>query len=154
MSSGIASTVVSGLLPLLGAGFGASATLMVQRSSARAARLRFAAESRLAHREELKSAIMDYFEAAQQLQGELDVRERGGTPADLKRLVEGVWLAEKRVEIICSDILREKMVAHATGLHNAVRDPVMYPDWWAHCSSLQRDLLAQAKADLLPTHEW
>ncbi|WP_157228829.1 hypothetical protein [Nocardia brevicatena] len=67
---------------------------------------------------------MDYFEAAQQPQGELDVRERGGTPADLKRLVEGVWPAEKRVEIICSDTLREKMIAHAKGLHNAVWIPV------------------------------
>ncbi|MEV0292154.1 hypothetical protein [Nocardia sp. NPDC050710] len=154
MSSGIASIVVSGLLPLFGAGFGASATLMVQRSSARAAKLKFAAESRLAHREELKSAIMNYFEAAQQVQGELDVRERGGAPADLKRLIESVWLAEKRVEIICSDTLRDKMVAHARGLHDAVRDAVTYPDWWAHCSLLQCELLAQTKADLARKHDW
>lgn len=154
MSSGVLTTFVTGLLPLLGAGFGASATLLVQRSTARTAKLKFLAESRLAHREELKSAIIDYFEATQQLQGELDVRERGGNPTDLKRLVESVWLAEKRVEIICSDALRDRMVAHARALHDAVRDPVAHPDWWAHCSALQRDLLAEAKAELVPKHEW
>lgn len=154
MVSGVLSTFVTGLLPLLGAGFGASATLLVQRSTARTAKLRFLAETRLAHREELKTAIIDYFEATQQLQGELDVRERGGTPADVKRLMENVWLAEKRVEIICSDALRDRMIAHARGLHDAVRDPVAYPDWWGHCSALQRDLLAEAKTELAPKHEW
>ncbi|WP_328396178.1 hypothetical protein [Nocardia sp. NBC_00416] len=154
MVSGVLSTVVTGLMPLLGAGFGASATLMVQRSSARAAKLKFLAESRLAHREEVKSAIIDYLESTQRLQGQLDVRERGGTPDDLKRLIESVWLAEKRVEIICSDALRDRVIAHARGLHDAVRDPVAHPDWWAHCSALQRDLLAEAKTELVPKHDW
>ncbi|MBF6302053.1 hypothetical protein IU459_31580 [Nocardia amamiensis] len=154
MSTGIVSTLVTGLLPLLGAGLGASATVMVQRSSARAAKLKFLAESRLARRDELKSAIIDYFEAAQRLQGELDTRERGGTPTDLKRLVESVWLAEKGVELVCSDALRDRVVAHARGLHDVVRDPVTYPDWWAHCSSLQCDLLTEAKSELIPKHNW
>ncbi|MEV6432267.1 hypothetical protein [Nocardia sp. NPDC051463] len=154
MSTGVVSTLVTGLLPLLGAGLGASATLMVQRSSARAAELKFRAESRLARREEVKSAIIDYFETTQRLQGELDIRERGGTPADLKPLIESVWLAEKRVEIICSDALRDRVVAHARGLHDAVRDPATFPDWWAHCSSLQCELMAEAKAELIPKHDW
>lgn len=154
MSSGVLSTFVTGLLPLLGAGFGASATLLVQRSTARTTKLKFLAETHLAHREELKSAIIDYFEAAQRLQGELDIRERGGNPTDLKRLMENVWLAEKRVEIICSDALRDRMVAHARGLHDAVRDAAAHPDWWAHCAELQRDLLTEAKAELVPKHEW
>lgn len=154
MSTGIVSTLVTGLLPLLGAGLGASATVMVQRSSARAAKLKFLAESRLARRDELKSALMDYFETAQRLQGELDTRERGGNPADLKPLIERVWLAEKRVELICSDALRDRVLAHARGLHDAVRDPVTYPDWWEHCSALQCDLLTEAKAELIPKHDW
>lgn len=154
MSTGIVSTLVTGLLPLLGAGLGASATVAVQRSSARAAKLKFLAESHLARRDELKSAIVDYLETAQRLQGELDVRERGEAPADLKRLIESVWLAEKRVELICSDALRDRVVAHARGLHDVVRDPVTYPDWWAHCSSLQSDLLAEVKAELVPKHDW
>ncbi|MGK8507935.1 hypothetical protein ACRS5S_07690 [Nocardia asiatica] len=154
MSTGIVSTLVTGLLPLLGAGLGASATVVVQRSSARAAKLKFLAESHLARRDELKSAIVDYLETAQRLQGELDARERGEAPADLKRLIESVWLAEKRVELICSDALRDRVVAHARGLHAVVRDPVTYPDWWAHCSSLQSDLLAEAKAELVPKHDW
>ncbi|MEV5833483.1 hypothetical protein [Nocardia sp. NPDC052112] len=154
MASGVVSMLVTGLMPLLGAGLGASTTLLVQRSSAREAKLKFVAESRLAHREELKSAILDYFEAAQRLQGELDVRERGGTPADVKRLIESVWLAEKRVEIICSDALRDCVVAHARGLHDAVRDAAAYPDWWAHCRSLQCDLLSQTKAELARDHDW
>lgn len=154
MSSGVVSTLVTSLLPLLGAGLGASATLLVQRSSARQSKLEFRAKSRLAHREELKSAILDYFETTQRLQGELDVRERGGTPDDLKRLIESVWLAEKRVEIICSDALRDRVVAHARGLHDVVRDPETHPDWWAHCRTLQYDLLAQVKIELAHNHEW
>ncbi|WP_062987344.1 hypothetical protein [Nocardia anaemiae] len=154
MSSGVVSTLVTGLMPLLGAALGASATLLVQRNSAREAKFKFLAESRLAHREELKSAILDYFETAQRLQGELDVRERGGTPDDMKRMIESVWLAEKRVEIICSDALRDSVVAHARGLHDAVRDPVTYPDWWDHCRLLQCDLIAQAKAELARKHDW
>ncbi|WP_280490470.1 hypothetical protein [Nocardia carnea] len=154
MSSGVVSTVVTGLMPLLGAGLGASATLLVQRNSARQTKSQFLAESRLAHRDELKSAILAYFEAAQRLQGELDVRERGGTPDDVKRLIESVWLAEKQVEIICSDALRDRMVAHARGLHDVVRGPATYPDWWAHCRPLQEDLLAQAKVELTRDHDW
>ncbi|MEV6337549.1 hypothetical protein AB0M12_22850 [Nocardia vinacea] len=154
MSAGVVSTLVTGLMPLLGAGLGASTTLLVQRSSAREAKLKFLAESRLSHREELKSAILDYFETAQRLQGELDVRERGGTPDDLKRMIESLWLAEKRVEIICSDALRDCVIAHTRGLHDAVRDPVDHPDWWAHCRSLQSDLIAQAKAELSRVHDW
>ncbi len=153
MSSGVISTLITGLMPLLGAGLGASTTLLVQRSSAREAKLRFEAENRLAHREELKSALLDYFENAQRLQGELDVRERGGTPDDLKRMIESVWLAEKRVEIICSDALRDCVVAHARGLHDAVRDAAAHPDWWAHCRSLQNDLISQAKAELARVHD-
>lgn len=154
MLSGVVSTVVTGLMPLLGAGLGASATLLVQRNSARQSKLRFLAESRLAHREELKSAIIAYLEAAQRLQGEFDVRERGGTSNDEKRLIEGVWLAEKQVEIICTDALRDRMIAHAQGLHDVVRDPMRFPDWWAHCRPLQEDLLAQAKIELARAHDW
>ncbi|MFE3195398.1 hypothetical protein ACFXHA_40795 [Nocardia sp. NPDC059240] len=154
MTAGVTTTLVTGLLPLFGAGLGASATLLVQRSSAREAKLRFRAESRLAHREELKSALLDYFETAQRLQRELDVRERGGTPQDLKRLIENVWLAEKRIEIICSEVLRDRVVAHARGLHDAVRDSVAHPDWWAHCQTLQCDLLSQAKVELARNHDW
>ncbi|MFE5286043.1 hypothetical protein ACFRAQ_13865 [Nocardia sp. NPDC056611] len=154
MSSGVITTLVTGLLPLLGAGLGASATLVVQRSSAREAKLRFRAESRLAHREELKSAILNYFETAQRLQGELDVRERGGTPEDLKRLIENVWLAEKRIEIICSDPLRDRVIAHARGLHHAVRSPAECPDWWVYCRPLQHDLLRLAQAELVRDHNW
>ncbi|WP_040789158.1 hypothetical protein [Nocardia paucivorans] len=154
MSSGVVSTLVTSLMPLLGAGLGASATLLVQRSSARQSKLEFLAKSRLAHREELKSAILAYFETTQRLQGELDARERGDTPDDLKRLIESVWLAEKRVEIICSDPLRDRVIAHARGLHDVVRDPVAHPDWWAHCRPLQHELLSQVKAELARDHEW
>jgi hypothetical protein len=154
MSPGVVSTLLTSLMPLLGAALGASATLLVQRSSARQSKLELLAESRLAHREELKSAILGYLETAQRLQSELDVRERGGVPEDLKRLIESVWLAEKRVEIICSDALRARIVAHAEGLHAAVRDPAAHPDWWAHCESLQAGLLAQAKVELVREHDW
>ncbi|QBS42851.1 hypothetical protein DMB37_24885 [Nocardia sp. CS682] len=116
--------------------------------------MRFRAESRLAHREEMKSAILDYFETAQRLQGELDARERGETPENLKPLIERVWLAEKRVEIICSDVLRDRVIAHARGLHDVVRDPATYPDWWAHCQLLQCELLSQAKMEIARDHDW
>ncbi|WP_157181982.1 hypothetical protein [Nocardia testacea] len=153
MTPSVVSTLLASLTPLLGAALGASATLLVQRSSARQSRVESLAESRLAHREELKSAILAYLETAQRLQSELDVRERDGVPEDLKRLIESVWLAEKRVEIICSDELRARIVAHAEGLHTVVRDPANHPDWWAHCESLQAELLAQAKVELMRDHE-
>ncbi|MGA6208634.1 hypothetical protein ACPESR_28150 [Nocardia testacea] len=153
MTPSVVSTLLASLTPLLGAALGASATLLVQRSSARQSRVESLAESRLAHREELKSAILAYLETAQRLQSELDVRERDGVPEDLKRLIESVWLAEKRVEIICSDALRDRIVAHAEGLHTVVRDPANHPDWWAHCQSLQAELLAQAKVELVRDHE-
>ncbi|WP_416565526.1 hypothetical protein [Nocardia testacea] len=153
MTPSVVSTLLASLTPLLGAALGASATLLVQRSSARQSRVESLAESRLAHREELKSAILAYLETAQRLQSELDVRERDGAPEDLKRLIESVWLAEKRVEIICSDALRARIVAHAEGLHTVVRDPANHPDWWAHCQSLQAELLAQAKVELVRDHE-
>lgn len=154
MTSALVSTLVTSLMPLLGAAVGASATILVQRNSARQSKSEFLAESRLAHREELKSALLAYFEAAQRLQAELDIRERGGTPDDPKRSVEGVWLAEKRIELLCSEELRSCVLAHAGALHDAVRDPAAHPDWWAHCGSLQHDLLAQAKRDLARDREW
>ena len=85
---------------------------------------------------------------------ELDARERGETPTNLKRLVEQLWLAEKAVEVICSDALRDQLIAHARSLHRVVRDAVMYPDWWACCALLQEALLAQIKVELHPNHDF
>ena len=92
-----------------------------------AEKVRYTAESRAAHRAELKSAVLNYFEHAQRLQGGLDARERGEPLPDLKRLIEDVWLAEKTVEIISSDALRDRIIEHARGLHRAVRDPGQLP---------------------------
>jgi hypothetical protein len=150
----IVTPLISGLIAFLGVGLGAVATLRVQRVTTEAARRRFAAESRAGMRAELKTAALNYLEHAQRLQRELDERERGGTFADLKALIEQLWLAEKGVEIICSDALRDRLIDHARGLHQVVRDPVGYPDWWAHCSHLQGQLLSQLKADLSPQHEF
>jgi hypothetical protein len=150
MSSGVASDLITGLLPLVGAALGASATVAVQRSTTRASRLQYAAEVQTARREEVKSAVINYFEQTQRLQGQLDARERGESPIELKVLIEKVWLAEKQVEIIASDALRDRLIAHARGLHQVVRDPRAFPDWWDHCSDLQSDLLAQIKRDLTP----
>lgn len=152
--SDIASPLISGLLALSGVGVGAWATMAVRRAATMADRERYIAESRAAHRAELKTAVLNYLEHAQQLQGELDVRERGQSPEDLKRLIEQLWLAEKGVEIICSDALRDRLVAHARGLHEVVRDAADYPDWWAHCADLQYALIAQIKLELEPHHDF
>ncbi|MET8797678.1 hypothetical protein ABZV91_14715 [Nocardia sp. NPDC004568] len=154
MTSAVLSTLVTGLTPLLGAALGASATLLVQRNSARHSEREFLAERQLAHREELKSAILTYLEAAQRLQTEFDIRERGGAPADPRRLIEDVWLAEKRVELICPDELRDRVLAHASALQDIVRDPGAYPDWWAYCAPAQHELLAQAKRSLIRDQGW
>ncbi|MGW5381433.1 hypothetical protein [Nocardia sp. NPDC003963] len=154
MTSAVVSTVVTSLMPLLGAAVGASATILVQRNSARQSKHEFVAESRLAHREELKSAVLAYFEAAQRLQTEFDIRERGGTPQDPRRSIEGVWLAEKRVELLCSEELRGRVLAHASALQDIVRDPVAHPDWWAYCEPAQHALLSQAKLDLARDRGW
>lgn len=130
------------------------ATVAVRRSTTRAEQERLAAESRAAHRAEVKSSALDYLAHAQRLQGELDVRERGESPTDLKRLVEQLWLAEKGVEVICSDALRDRIIAHARGLHQVVSDTATYPDWWAHCAHLQEALLAQIKVELRPGHDF
>jgi hypothetical protein len=150
MSSVIASDLVTGLLPLVGAALGASTTVAVQRSSTRASRRQYAAEVRAARRDEVKASVIHYFEQTQRLQGQLDARERGESAPNLKDLIEKVWLAEKQVEIIASDALRDRLIAHARGLHQVVRDGAAFPDWWAHCSDLQADLLAQIKDDLTP----
>lgn len=126
--------------------------MAVRRATTTAERERYAAESRAAHRAELKAAALNYLEHAQRLQGELDVRERGESPTGLKRLIEELWLAEKGVEIICSGALRDRLIAHARSLHQVVRDAAAYPDWWAHCAPLQEVLLAQIKLELEPKH--
>jgi hypothetical protein len=150
MTSGIAADLITGLLPLLGAGLGASATVVVQRSSTTATRMQYAAQVRTVRRDQVKTAVISYFEHAQRLQGQLDARERGDSPNDVKQLIEKVWLAEKQVEIIASDDLRDRLIAHARGLHDVVRDETIFPDWWAHCAHLQDVLLAQIKQDLTP----
>jgi hypothetical protein len=150
--SDIAPPLISGLLALSGVGVGAWATMAVRRAATMAEQERYAAESRAAHRAELKTAVLNYLEHAQRLQGELDVRERGESPTNLKRLIEQLWLAEKGVEIICSDALRNRLLAHARGLHEVVRDAATYPDWWAHCADLQNALLTQIKLELEPKH--
>ena len=127
---------------------GAAATVLVQRSSTSAQREQYSLQLQAQRRDEIKSAINDYFEHAQRLQRQLDSRERGADPSDLKELIERVWLAEKRVEILASAELSDKLTAHARGLHQVVRDRDSFPDWWAHCSGLQADLLACAKREL------
>lgn len=148
MTTDVVSTIIAGTLPLVAAGLGAAATIAVQRGTAKAANVRFAAETRTSHREEIKTAVLDYLNHAQRLQGQLDARERGEPAPKLKRLVEQLWLAEKAVEIICSEALRDCLVAHARGLHDVVRQPQRYPDWWARCAQQQYDLLAQVKQEL------
>ncbi len=102
----------------------------------------------------MKSAALGYLAHAQRLQGELEARERGETLTDLKRLVEQLWLAEKGVEIICSDALRDRLIGHARGLHRVVRVGVTHPDWRDHCANLQEALLAQIKVELHPNHDF
>lgn len=144
----VGTDVLNSVLPLLGAGLGAGATIIVQRSSTSAQRNQFALQLQAERREEIKTAINDYFEHTQRLQRQLDAREKGEAAPDLKDLIEKVWLAEKRVEIIASDGLSEKLIAHARGLHEVVRDEGQFPDWWEHCSDLQAELLARVKIDL------
>ena len=71
MSSDTASLLIIGLLPLVGAGLGATATIAVQRSTTRASGMRFAAETRLARREEIKTALLRWLNAGR-------ARSRGG----------------------------------------------------------------------------
>lgn len=143
-----ATDVLNSVLPLVGAAMGAATAVIVQRSSTNAQRNQLALQLQAGRREEIKTAINDYFENTQRLQRQLDAREKGEAVLDLKDLIEHVWLAEKRVEIIASDSLGEKLIAHARGLHEVVRDEDRFPDWWAHCSALQTDLLARARTDL------
>jgi hypothetical protein len=148
--SDLATGIVTGLLPLIGVGIGTAATLVVQRSSERASRGRFVAESRRTYQDEIKAALMTYFETAQVLQGQLDNRERGAEFNELKPLIERVWLTEKALEIVCSDELATCLIAHARALHDVVRDGRTHLDWWQHCAEPQAALIAQAKRDLQP----
>jgi hypothetical protein len=95
MTADVASTIIAGTLPLVAAGLGAAATIAVQHGTAKAANVRFAAETRASHREELKTAVLDYLNHAQRLQGQLDARERGEPAPKLKRLVEKLWLHDR-----------------------------------------------------------
>jgi hypothetical protein len=146
----VSTLLISGFLPLVGVGIGAIATLLVQRQSSQDSRNRFVVENRRAHQDAVKAALMTYFERAQDLQGQLDARERVGQHADLKPLIEHIWLAEKALEIICSDELSACVVVHARALHEVSRDDVKYRDWWPHCEAAQTALIAQAKRDLTP----
>lgn len=146
--SNASAEIVNSLLPLVGVAIGAAATVIVQRSSTSAQREQLGRQLAAQRRDEIKTAINDYFEHAQRLQRQLDAREAGESPSDLKDLMERVWLAVKRVQILASDDLSDKLIAHAQGLHQVVRDGGQFPDWWAHCSALQIDLLSSARREL------
>jgi hypothetical protein len=47
-------------------------------------------------------------------------------------LVEQVWLAQKQVDIICSEKLRQPIEEHATALNEVARHEADHPDWWEH----------------------
>ena len=148
MTSESVASLTNALLPLVGAVVGASGAVIVQHSSSRAQRAQYEAQLGASRREEVKSAITNYFEQTQAVQRQLDAREHGVEAQGLKELIERVWLAEKQVEIIASSELSERLIAHARALHEVVRDGDRFPDWWAHCSAFQARLLAQARADL------
>ena len=70
-------------------------------------------ERQEAQRAEVKTSIVSYLEAAQHLQTQLYAREHGKEIPDLPIMVEQVWLAQKQVDIICSEDLRKPREKHA-----------------------------------------
>jgi hypothetical protein len=154
MNTGIGVTILTGVLPLVGVLIGAGATVSVQRSSARAAHYRFAAESLQAKRGEVKSSVVSYLEIVQHLQTQLDAREKGDDVPDLRSMVEQVWLAQKQLDIICSEQLREPLVQHATALHKVTRHEAEYPDWWTFVTPFQGSLLEAMRVELGQSYDW
>jgi hypothetical protein len=148
MASDLSVAILAGTLPLVGVLFGSGATIIVQRGSARESRRRLAFERRQAHRAEVKSSITSYLEAAQHLQEHLYRREHGMETPDLATLVEHVWLAQKQVEIICSEGLREPLERHAVALNEVARHGDEHPEWWEFVAPHSRSMLDAVRVEL------
>jgi len=81
-----------------------------------------------AQRDEVKASIVSYLDAAQHLQTQLYAREHGREIPDLPIMVEQLWLAQKQVDIICSEELRKPLERHAVALNEVARHETEYPD--------------------------
>jgi hypothetical protein len=149
MASDLSVAIIAGTLPLVGVLIGSGATIIVQRGSARESGRRLASERRQAHRAEVKSSITSYLEAAQHLQEYLYRREHGmETTPDLATLVEQVWLAQKQVEIVCSEGLREPLERHAVALNEVARHGDEHPEWWEFVAPHSKLMLDAVRVEL------
>ncbi|MFG2084427.1 MULTISPECIES: hypothetical protein [Micromonospora] len=101
-----------------------------------------------AQRAEVKTAIASYIEAAQHLQTQLYAREHGRDFEDVALLVEQIWLAHARVDILCSDRLRLPLVQHAQALNEVARHEERHEDWWNYVLPYKRALMDSIRDEL------
>jgi hypothetical protein len=78
----------------------------------------------------------------------LYAREHGKDIPDLPIMVEQVWLAQKQVDIICSEDLREALKRHADALNEVARHEADHPDWWEFVSPHEKRLRDAMRAQL------
>jgi hypothetical protein len=105
-------------------------------------------DRREAQRAEVKSSIASYLEVAQHLQTQLYAREHGQRVPDLPIMVEQLWLAQKQVDILCSEELRKPLEKHALALNEVARHEEAHPDWWEFVSPYSEALLNAMRAEL------
>lgn len=101
-----------------------------------------------AQRAEVKTAIASYLEAAQHLQTQLYAREHGRDFEDVALMVEQVWLAHARVDIVCSERLRLPLVRHAQALNEVARHEGRHEDWWDYVLPYKRALMDSIRDEL------
>jgi hypothetical protein len=148
VSSDIGVIILSGALPLLGVLIGSGSTVLVQRSSAREARIRAVEERHQARRSEIKNAIDTYLQVAQHLQTQLYSREHGEEIPDIRVIVEEIWLAHAHVDIICTEDLRTPLTEHALALNEVARHEERYQDWWGYVTPYKLALHAAIRKEL------
>jgi len=105
-------------------------------------------ERRETQRGEVKSSIASYLEVAQHLQTQLYAREHGQEIPDLPIMVEKLWLAQKLVDIVCSEQLRRPLVEHAKALNEVARHEARHPDWWGYVSPYAEELQKAFREEL------
>jgi hypothetical protein len=153
MSADISVVIISGALSLFGVLIGTGAAVFGQRSSTRESRIQSEIERRQALRAEIKDAISAYLEVTQHLQTQLYTRKHFRKAIDVTAAVEQIWLAHAQVDIVCSEILREPLVRHATVLNEVARHGERYPDWWAVVLPYKDSLLNAIREELRQSND-
>jgi hypothetical protein len=148
----------SGLTTLGGVALGSIATVAGNAITNRAAQRKFVAEQKVKRRDERAHSLIDFFAAVQTLEEALESSDLSGAEdpnlAELRGPLHRVWLAQKRVDLICGEAVRDACYNLTVALQEVVWSKPMTRPWHRNIGQPRSELLQVARKEINMPDRW